>query len=704
MKVLALVVAIFALAALIIGVRSPDGGTLFLAAASFACAATTWRASRMSVFLRIFDAIFAVETIVFGVIYLADKLGLWPESSADYLPPDSLAVTVALFGTLIYLLSYIPVVRKMTDIADPYFLETAPTVARIWPLPRFTIASNRLAGAMLVFLIVINQAQVAMDVRLSFFSRDFYNAMQAKDQPEFWRQLVFVFLPWATILVTSFVVEFVVTSTFVIRWRRWLSARYIGRWLGGGAHYRMALAGAPADNPDQRIADDIYGFIYGGGSGTGIYGYSVIVLQTLTSLVSYAIVLWGLSANFALPGTNIYVPGFLFWAALIYAGFGTIVAHLIGRPLVRLYFSQQRYEADFRFGLARLREYSEQIALLHGEDAEGEGAMGRFTNVFDNYMRIVNVRKRLRFFTEFYKQASSYIPIVVGAPFYFLGKIQLGVLMQVARAFGNVDASLTFFVTYYTALAEFRSVLDRLTSFDAAIDRARALKTAVPRVDAKATAGADFSIPDLRIDLPNGQPLARVQNFTLTAREPTLLAGPSGVGKSTLFRAIAGIWPYGDGVIAEPKATLMLLPQRPYIPMGSLRDAIAYPAEAIDIGDEPIRDALKAVGLNALVGRLEDRDNWQMQLSGGEQQRLSAARAIVAKPDWLFLDEATSALDEASEAVLYRALAERLPGATIVSIGHRSTLGAFHTRRVDMQARAGEPALLVGAVDESAAT
>ena len=565
MKYLATAVGAFAAATLVVGALRPDTYVFLLAAAAIGSAVTTFWAARISNFLRIFAAIFAVETILFGASFLVNRLGFWPKAYADLLPPDSLALTVALFGSLIYVISYAPIVRKMTAIADPYFCEAAPTMARAWPFPAFTIASNRLATATLVFLIIVNQAQVAIDVRLSFFSRDFFNALQSKDQPEFWRQLVLVFVPWASVYVASAVVEFVVTSTFVIRWRRWLTALYIGRWLDAGAHYHMALVGSPADNPDQRIADDIFGFIYGGGAGTGLYGYSVIALQTVTALVSYSIVLWGLSANFTVPGTSFYVPGFLFWAALLYAGLGTAIAHWIGRPLVGLFFDRQHYEADFRFGLARLREYSEQIALLGGEDAEKTSAMQRFSCVFDNYMRIVQVRKRFAAFTQFYRQISQYIPIVVGAPFFFLGKIQLGVLTQSVRAFGSVEASLTFFVSYYTSLAEFRAVLDRLISFDKLIERARALKRATPRVAVDQTACDQVAVAALTLNLPDGRPLARVENLMLKAHEPTLLVGASGTGKSTLFRALAEIWPFGDGRIESP-AGAMLLPQRPYIP------------------------------------------------------------------------------------------------------------------------------------------
>jgi putative ATP-binding cassette transporter len=692
MRLLSFAVGAFAVATFLVGLKAPDTMVFLLAAAALACAITTFLSQSQSAFLKIFAATFGIETIVFGLAFLVDQLGLWPKAYANYTLPESLPFAVALFGVFVYAISFIPVVRKMIGIADPYFQASTPTSAKIWPLSAFVVAQNKLAAASLVFLIVVNQLEVALDVRLSYFRADFTNALKNMDQAGFWAQLFFVFLPVVVALVAAYTIEYVVTSTFVIRWRRWLTAHYTGRWMSHGTHYKMLLAGSPTDNPDQRISEDIYAFIDGRGAGTGIYGYSITALQNLTSLVSYAIVLWSLSTGFTLPGLAIVVPGILFWVALAYTGAGTLLTHWIGRSLVGLYFTQQRFEANFRFGLARAREYSEQIALLRGEENETNASNGKFGDIFDNYMRIVTVRKRLLAFTRFYFQASVFIPYVVAAPFYFLGKISLGALNQVGAAFNSVNESMNFFVTYYVGLADFKATLNRLTSFDEAIARAQAMGTKSPRIDFSPSPAQDRQIERLSLSLPDGRPLAHVENLTFAAHDPALVVGPSGSGKSTLFRAIAGIWPFGDGRIAEPKASLMLLPQRPYIPIGSLRAAIAYPAAVDKFTEDAMRGVLAAAGLGALVDHLDETDNWQMRLSGGEQQRLAIARALLAAPDWLFLDEATSALDELSEAQIYRAIAEKLPATTLVSIGHRTTLSAFHKRRIEIQPQKDGPA------------
>jgi len=692
MKILSLSVALFGILALALAQTGGDLWAAVLGVAALLCALTTFRSTSISSFLKIFVSIFSTETIVFGLAVLAARQGLWPKAYADYVPPDSLPLAVAIFSILVHVVARLPVLQQITRIADRYYEATERGVARIWPFPPYSALERRIAVGMVVFLVLINQVQVGITVRLSFFNRDWFNAIQNKDAAQFWELLLLVFTPWAFVYVASTVIEFVVQSMLVIRWRRWLTEFFISRWLGEHTHYRMSLIGSQADNPDQRISEDVNRFIDGGESaGSGIYSYSILLISTLSSLVSFAIVLWGLSENFTLPGTDTHVPGFLFWVALLYAACGTLITHAIGRALIRLYFERQHVEADFRFSLARLREYSEQVALLSGEGTEQSTLRRRFGSIITNFLAIVARRTKLISFTATYGQISPIIPYVLTAPFYFAGKIPLGVMTQTAGAFGRVEAALTFFITYYTSLANFKSVVDRLTSFDQAIERARALDAAGPVRVAEPAGASAVALQDVRIALPDGRRIVEAKRLTLAAGESTLLVGPSGSGKSTLFRAISGIWPFGEGRIQIPDgARVMVVPQKPYTPIGTLRAAVTYPATPDTYSDDDIRRALEDARLGSLAGQLDREDIWSQRLSGGELQRVALARALLTQPDWLFLDESTSAVDEKLEADLYRMLAARLPKTTIVSIGHRSTLRAFHSRRIDMTPGEGD--------------
>jgi putative ATP-binding cassette transporter len=403
-------------------------------------------------------------------------------------------------------------------------------------------------------------------------------------------------------------------------------------------------------------------------------------------LASFVVILWGLSAAAPLHvfGSEFAIPGYLVWGALIYAVFGTALTQWIGSPLVSLDFQQQRFEADFRFNLVRVRENSEQIALLQGESAERQRLSERFGRVVENWYGIMSRTKRLTAFTRSYSQAAVIFPYILVAPAYFADKIQLGGMMQTASAFSSVQTALSFFVSIYRTMAEWRAVVARLDGFEMAIASAAKLATAASSINVVSSTGSDkIDLKQLLVRLPNGTPLVSADNFSIRRNERTLVTGPSGAGKSTLFRAIAGVWPFGSGSIAIPaKAKLMMLPQRPYFPVGSLKAAIVYPAEASAFSSDQVRDVLVSVGLPQLASRLEEEGHWNRMLSLGEQQRLGLARALLHAPQYLFLDEATASLDEASEAALYRLLQEKLPATTIVSIGHRSTLEAFHQRKV----------------------
>lgn len=690
MKLLGVAVALFGFLSGGVGLRLGNTTLVLLAAASLIVAYCCWRSAQVSSFLKIFLALFAVETIAFGLADIAARFGYWPRSLAEARMPPTLALTVAMFAIIVFAVSHIPVVRALTQIADQFFLATDETSTGIGRF-RFKTLERSLATGMVIFLVVLNQAEVAITVRLNFFNRDFFNAIQNHDGPVFWRMLIWVFTPWAFIYVGALVVEYVVSSYLIIRWRRWLTQFYISHWLSRHAHYRMSLASGPTDNPDQRIAEDVARFIDGGGDGGafgyGVYNYSIMLISTLSSLVSFALLLWSLSANYTFPGTNFAFPGLLFWVALIYAAAGTLVTHLIGRPLVEIMFTRQKVEADFRFGLARLREYSEQVALLNGEKAEALSLRLKFAALISNYIDMINLRKKLTAFTGFYGQLSPIIPYIFAAPFYFSRKIELGVMTQTAQAFGQVQGALTFFINYYTSLAGFRAVLDRLSSFDATIEAAQTLRAFT--IEPNSTAPA---LHNATIALPNGIALLKGVDFAVTPGRNLLVTGPSGAGKSTLFRAISGIWPFGAGAVSiPPDGKMMLLPQKPYLPLGPLRQAVVYPAAADRHDDEAIAAALVDARLPHLADKLDISDLWSQQLSGGEQQRIAIARALLARPAWLLLDEATAALDEETENAIYQMLAERLPHTTLVSIGHRSSLAAFHLDHA--QVRSGEVVL-----------
>jgi vitamin B12/bleomycin/antimicrobial peptide transport system ATP-binding/permease protein len=573
------------------------------------------------------------------------------------------------------------------------------TLATVWRIaaPYFR-SEDKLAGrTLLAAVISIELALVGIDVLLNQWNNRFYNALQEKDWDGFVREIGF-FSILAACYIGLAVYQLYLNQWLQIRWRRWLTSHYLGEWLEDANHYRMQLQGDAADNPDQRITDDVKLFV------ERTLDIGVGLLSSVVTLASFIIILWGLSAASPLTifGTEFTIPGYLVWGALIYAVFGTALTQWIGSPLVNLDFRQQRFEADFRFNLVRVRENSEQIALLRGENAERQRLSERFGHVVDNWYAIMQRTKRLTAFTASYSQAAVIFPYVLVAPAYFAGKIQLGGMMQTASAFSSVQKALSFFVTIYRSLAEWRAVVARLDGFEMAIASAARLVHSKDSINVVASPGSDkIDLEKLLVSLPNGKPLVAADGFSIRGNERTLVTGPSGAGKSTLFRAIAGVWPFGSGSIAIPaKAKLMMLPQRPYFPVGSLEGAVVYPAEASAFSSDRVRDVLIAVGLPQLASRLEEEAHWNRILSLGEQQRLGLARALLHAPQYLFLDEATASLDETSEAKLYRLLEEKLPTTTIVSIGHRSTLEAFHQRKV-MLIRDGDQFVLQSRAEDA---
>ncbi len=562
----------------------------------------------------------------------------------------------------------------------------ASSFAVIWRLsvPYFR-SEDRWAGRILLGAVVaIELAIVAINVILNTWYNFFYNTLQDHDWNGFVRAILY-FCAIAGVFTLLAVYQTYLNYWLQIRWRRWLTQTYLRQWLNTANHYRMQLIGDAADNPDQRIAEDLKQFT----DNTLTIGLGL--LNSCVTLGSFVIILWRLSEDAPLELFGMNIPGYLVWAALIYAVIGTWLTHLIGWPLISLNFQQQRFEADFRFNLVRSRENAEQIASLHGEAAERERHLDRFGMVVSNWIAIMRRQKKLMWFTQSYGQAAVIFPYVMVAPVYFAGKMQLGGMMQTASAFGSVQRALSYFVSAYQSIAEYQSIVARLSGFEAAVEAGRAVALTQPAVETvHHDAAKAITTENLAVRLPTGAPLIDADDLSLPAGDRILVTGPSGAGKSTLFRAIAGIWPFGSGRVAVPAdARVMLLPQRPYFPVTTLAAAITYPSRAGTFDDTKLADALTAVGLPQLVTRLNEEAHWNRMLSLGEQQRLAAARALLYAPDYLLLDEATASLDEPAEAQLYRVLQDRLRGTAIISIGHRSTLAAFHRRRVEVIAGQG---------------
>jgi vitamin B12/bleomycin/antimicrobial peptide transport system ATP-binding/permease protein len=543
------------------------------------------------------------------------------------------------------------------------------------------------AWTLLVAVVALNLASVYLSVRINIWNRDFFDAIQRLDGAAFTHQFV-VFGVLAGLSIAGTVYQIYLQQMLQIRWRRWLTRRYLDLWLDERTYYRMPLQDGGTDNPDQRIADDLD--LFTNMSLTLSIGPSGFLNAGVT-LASFLGILWGLSAAAVLPLGRfgvLHVAGYMVWFALIYAVGGTWLTFRIGRPLVRLNFEQQRYQADFRFSMMRLRENTESVALYGGEARERRTFMDRFHHVFGNFWSIMVRTKQLNWYTSGYNQIAIVFPYIVAAPAYFARRITFGVLQQTANAFGQVQSSLSFIVNSYTYIAQWQSVVQRLESFEARARQTAAAARAYRGIGLE-RAGEGIAIAGLDLDLPDGRSLLRGIGFDVAPGEWLLVAAPAGTGKSTLLRAMAGIWPFGRGRIRLGTGRTLFLPQRPYLPLGSLRNALLYPNEDDNVPPERLAAALRDVGLTPLGAQLDTVDNWAHRLSLGEQQRLAFARILLTEPALVFLDEATSALDEAGEAALYELLRRAPWRPTVVSVGHRSTLAGFHDRTMRL-AKAAE--------------
>lgn len=532
------------------------------------------------------------------------------------------------------------------------------------------------ARGLLAGVIALTLGQVYMLVLLNGWNNDFYNALQQRAFESFW-PLIGQFAGFAFLHIIFAVYAVYVRQILEIKWRNWMTDKYLDRWLGHQTYYRLQVAGQDdMDNPDQRIADDVNSFV------NLTLGLFVGVLKQATSLVAFVVILWNLSGSLDIPlgDTVLSVPGYMVFVTLIYSVVGTWLAHKVGRKLIRLNYDQQRFEADFRFSMVRVRENSESVAFYGGEKPELQNFRERFALVIGNFWGLMKRTKLLNFYVNGYAQIAIIVPVLMCAPQYFNGTMQLGGFMQTISAFGRVQDALSYFVESYDSIAQYVAVIRRLGGFAGHMEEAEAL---VSSFDFTKNTSNALQLWQMDIALPDGRQLAEKLSIAVPAGKRLLISGGSGAGKSTLLRAIAGIWPYGTGEISLPTGwRTMFLPQRPYLPLGSLRRAIYYPQPVPENIDDNLAGLLERFGLQKLADQLDAVDDWSRILSLGEQQRLAFIRILLLRPDIVFLDESTSALDEPREAQAYEILHQLLPQMAVVSVGHRSSLLNCHDKQL----------------------
>ena len=543
----------------------------------------------------------------------------------------------------------------------------------LWSLTKpYWVSEKRGAGLTLLATVVgLSLLGVWLEVMFNTWNREFYNTFETRDLDEFYRQLG-MFTILAILYIINAVYRIYFQQMLMIEWRAWMTGRFLDSWLKDRAYYLLQMKDKGTDNPDQRISEDLNGFV------DLTLTLALGLLSSVVTLVSFIGILWALSWPVTVAGFEI--QGWLVWVAILYAIPATWIAHLIGKPLVGINFDLQKQEANFRYALVRLRENAEAVALYKGEGEEGTNFRARYQSVIAVWWTKMVKTKQLGWFQSFYTQLALIFPFLVAGPRFFEKTIPLGTIFQIASAFGQVQTAISWFINIYTTYANWRATVDRLTTFAEALERAQA-ESAAREGDRVEGDKPVLALERVEIDLPQGKALLDATTLELKAGEPVLVTGPSGSGKSTLFRSLAGIWPYWKGKIFLPKgAKLLFLPQRPYLPLGTLKHAVSYPIEDNAIKDDDARAALAEVGLAHLQEDLLHDDAWGQRLSGGEQQRLAIARALLVKPDWLFMDEPTASLPDEAQAELYDLLKKKLPATTLVSIGHRTELAGFHER------------------------
>jgi putative ATP-binding cassette transporter len=601
---------------------------------------------------------------------------------------------VVVLSALLHSLFYVPHTFRSK-------LRTFWTLAR----PFWKSEEKHTAWALLTAVVIFTLAQNWIGIRLSYWNRSFFDTIQRGDYGYF-VHLGAVMIGLIFMSIVFWLAEDYLFSSLKIRWRRWMTARFLDQWLGDRAHYLGQLDSVHGDNPDQRISEDIRSFVF-----TSLDLFMQL-LSALIGFVAFVFILWTLSDGsptpvgrpppISLPESWAWfqpaflgmwsayettmafitsIPGHLVWFCFLYSWLGSWLVNRVGRPIIGLAYEQEKLEADFRFGLIRLRENSESTALIQGETAERRTLGASFSRIVGNFNARLVKQIHLNAFKAVYFRLSDSVPLLLSAPRFFAGTITLGQLTQLTGAFGRVQSCLNLFINSYETIAGWWAVTQRLDGFVRGIEHAHELRATQSRIYSTGRVGNELVVKNLALFRPNGKPLLAPVSFTLTPGDSVLITGPSGCGKSTLLRALAGLWPYEQGFVHLPAPfRCMVMPQRPYLPIGTLRAAVCYPEPPEKFTDAAIRTALALAQAPALATRLDEEAHWSQLLSGGEQQRVALARIFLLKPDWVFLDEATAAMDEAAEHAFYLSLRAALPEVSYLTIAHRSTLRAVHAR------------------------
>ena len=546
-------------------------------------------------------------------------------------------------------------------------------------LPYFNSEERWSARGLLVATVGLNLATVVFAVLYNEWYQLFYNALQARSEAQFWRQLLhFAEIALGNVICIAYRVYLV--QILEMRWRHWLTNEFVKRWLGKRIYYWMEMS-TEKDNPDQRICEDLKHFV------DGLIGLGLGFLTAVATLVSFLVILWTISGSLTIDvwGTHITIPGYMVWAALVYAIGGSLLTHHVGRPLIGLSTIQAGFEAGLRSRLLRLRENAEGVALYAGEVSEQRTLQRQMVDIADNWESLANAQKRLNWVSSAYVQIGLIFPFLTAAHRFFAGGINLGGLIQITDSFEKLRAALSWFIDNYATIANWRASVNRILVFQQRMESVVEGQHGLSGIQMEDCACDEIRLKDCTLALPDGRVIVNSIDFVVKRGDRIMVSGPSGTGKSTLFRAIAGIWPFGRGAVQRPdRAKLLFLPQKPYLPIGSLRETVAYPSEGSKFSDAEMAEVLQLCRLPELVHRLDEVQPWAQQLSPGEQQRLAFARALLHKPDWLFLDEATSALDDGTEEEMYRLLHAHLPEGAVVSIAHRAAVQQYHDRRLDL--------------------